>query len=74
MIVDSYARTREEADEEARRRRQDPAFAEYVTKIEPSPYGGFRVHSVSVEWIVDGLIDGPAVMPGLDIVLGSARR
>lgn len=74
MIADSYAQTREEADEEVRRRRRDPAFAGYITKVETSPYGGFRVRSVSAEWIVDGLIDGPAVMPGLDVVLGTIRR
>ena len=74
MIVDSYTQTREEADEEVRRRRQDPAFTGYITKVEDSPYGGFRVHSVSAEWIVDGLVNGPAVLPGLDVVLGPARR
>lgn len=74
MIVNSYAQTREEADKEARRRRRDPALAGYITKVETSPYGGFRIRSVSAEWIVDGLVNGPAVMPGLDVVLGSARR
>ena len=74
MIADSYAQTREEADEEVRRQRRDPAFVGYITKVETSPYGGFRVRSVSAEWAVDCLVNGPAVMPGLDVVLGSARR
>lgn len=58
MIADSYFKTRHEADREAQRRRRDPNAKGMITKVSPSAYGGFRVHSASAELMVDGLVDG----------------
>ena len=64
MIADSYFRTRDEADREAQRRRQEPELEGVITKVLPSRYGGYVVHSVSVELMIDNMIDGlPPVSP-----------
>lgn len=67
MIVDSYFKTRREADQEARQRRGDPNLAGMITEVSPSGYGGYRVHSVSAELMVEFLVDG---LP----LPGAARR
>ena len=63
MIADSYYKTRHEAGQEVRRRRRDLNAKGMITKVSPSAYGGFRVHSVSAELMVDCLVDGPPLMP-----------
>lgn len=63
MIADSYYKTRHEADQEVRCRRRDPNAEGMITKVSPSAYGGFRVHSVSAELMVDCLVDGLPLMP-----------
>lgn len=63
MIADSYYKTRHEADQEVRRRRRDPNAKGMITKVSPSAYGGFRVHSVSAELMVDCLADGLPLVP-----------
>lgn len=64
MIVDGYFRTRDEADREAWRRRREPELSGMITKVLPSKYGGYVVHSVSAELMIDNMIDGlPPVSP-----------
>ena len=64
MIADSYFRTRGEANREAQRRRQEPKLEGMITKVLPSRYGGYVVHSVSAELMIDNMTDGlPPVSP-----------
>ena len=64
MIADSYFKTRDEADREARRRRQAPDLEGMITKVLPSAYGGYLVHSISAELMVDNMVDGlPPISP-----------
>ncbi len=66
MIADSYFKTRDEAYREAQRRRQEPKLEGMITKILPSGYGGYVVHSVSAELMIDNMVDGlPPVSPAL---------
>jgi hypothetical protein len=59
MFSDSFHDTMEEALEEVARRRADSQGKELVTRVERSPYGGFRVRSMPAEYYVDLLADGP---------------
>lgn len=62
MIVDNYFKTRSEAEREATRHRRASDLGGMITKIAPSPYGGFRVRSIAAELVVDSLTgDLPAV-------------
>lgn len=75
MIADSYFRTRKEAENEVRRRKRDPAMSGTITTISSSPYGGYRVHSVSAELAADFLVDyGGVSVPGFDVLTGKTRR
>ena len=52
MFVDTFHNTMADAMEEVARRRSDPNGAELITRVEPSPYGGFRVRSVPADiWL-----------------------
>lgn len=74
MIADSYFRTRKDAENEVRRRKRDPAISGTITTISSSPYGGYRVHSVSAELAVDFLVDyGGVSVPGFDVLTGKDR-
>ena len=64
MIADSHFKTRDEADREARRRRQAPDLEGMITKVLPSAYGGYLVHSISAELMIDNMVDGlPPISP-----------
>ena len=69
MFADSFHERFAEAMAEAARRRAAPQADELVTRVERSPYGGFRVRSVPADFFVDQLVDGPASFSG-----GSGRR
>lgn len=58
-LADTFHSSMVEAMAEAARRRANPAFKEFVTKIEPSRYGGYRVRSYSIDLFIDQLADGP---------------
>lgn len=62
-LSDTFHATMAEAMEEASRRRANPVFKDFLTRVEPSPYGGFRVRSFPAELFVDQLADGPSVGP-----------
>ena len=49
---------------EASLRRTNPADHELVTKVEESPYGGYRVRSIPADFYVDQIADGPNTMGG----------
>ena len=69
MFVDTFHKTMREAMDEVARRRADPQGRELMTRIERSPYGGFRVRSMLADFFVDTIADGP--MP---ISTGHVRR
>ena len=51
----SYFNTLEDARREAReRRRRNVGEDSLVFRVEPSPYGGFVVHSLPVELMIEG--------------------
>lgn len=54
----SYFETIDEALKEVRERRLADAGEGLITKIENSPYGGFRVVSTPAELLVDEAADG----------------
>lgn len=60
-LSDTFHATMTEAMEEATRRRANPAFKDFLTQVEPSSYGGFRVRSFPVDMVIDQLAEGPAV-------------
>jgi hypothetical protein len=68
MFPDSFHKTMQEAMEEVARRRADPQGKEIVTRIQSSPYGGFRVRSLPADLYVDMLADGQL------LVAADARR
>ncbi len=47
LIPDSYLDTIEEALEEVEKRRAAPVSADAVTRFVESPYGGFKVFTIS---------------------------
>lgn len=59
VLSDSFHKTMSEAVAEAARRRANPALKDVLTKVEPSPYGGFRVRSYPADLFIDQLADGP---------------
>jgi hypothetical protein len=59
MFADTYHESIEDALAETARRRSDPTGREFVTKIEPSSYGGYRVRSLPADFFIDQLADGP---------------
>ncbi len=59
VLSDSFHKTMAEAVAEASRRRSDPSLNDFLTRIEPSSYGGFRVRSYPADLFVDQLADGP---------------
>jgi hypothetical protein len=69
MFSDTFHDTLADAMEEVARRRNDPQGKELVTRIDRSPYGGFRVRSMPADYFIDLLADGP--VPG---GLNSTRR
>lgn len=57
LIADSYHDTRREAFEEASRRKAAPVAPDAVTRIEESPYGGYRVYTVSLSVAMEVFTD-----------------
>ena len=58
MYADTFHKDFREAMEESGRRRAEPGSAAYLTRVERSPYGGYRVRSIPADLFVDQLIDG----------------
>jgi hypothetical protein len=61
MFADTFHDHLADAMKEAARRRADPAARELVTRVDDSPYGGYRVRSVPADFYVDQIADGPGV-------------
>ena len=59
MLADSFHETMADAMREASHRRSNPIFREFLTKVEPSRYGGYRVRSYPADLFIDQLADGP---------------
>jgi hypothetical protein len=59
MFSDTFHDTIAQAMEEVARRRSDPQGKELVTRVERSPYGGYRVRPMPADFYVDLLSDGP---------------
>ena len=56
-FTDFYCDTINAAFEEISRRKAMQGTESIITRYEESPYGGFRVHSMSAELFVDDLLD-----------------
>lgn len=63
MISDAYFETEHSALREVRRRRSDPALQDFATRMEESPYGGYRVRSMPADVEVEFMLDGTGVAP-----------
>lgn len=63
MMGDTFHDSKTAAFEEAKRRRSDPAAKDFIIRVEPSPYGGYKVRAYPVDLYVDGLAD--VGFPGL---------
>lgn len=59
MFADTFHKTLAEAMAEAARRRASPEGTGFLTNVDRSPYGGYRVRSIPAELVVDQLIEGP---------------
>lgn len=57
LIPDSHYDTWEEALEEAERRKASPPAPDAVTRMDDSPYGGYRVYTVSLRLAMDLFTD-----------------
>lgn len=57
LIADSYHDTRQEAFEEASRRKASPVAPDAVTRVDESPYGGYRVYTVSLSLAMEVFAD-----------------
>ena len=65
-VPDSHFDTAEEALDEATRRRSGPTAADSLTRIVESPYGGYRVLSVSrslAKRVITGLARAGVIAP-----------
>lgn len=59
MIADAFFRKFAEAMSEAGRRRASSEHIGYITHVDRSPYGGYRVRSLPAEFLVDEMLEGP---------------
>ncbi len=66
LIPDFHGETREEALAEVARRRASPVAPDAVTRFDESPYGGYRVYTVSLEIAMEVFVDmaDSGVFPG----------
>lgn len=66
LIADSYHDTMQEALQEASRRKASPVAPDAVTRIDESPYGGYRVYTVSLSLAMEVFSDmaESGVLPG----------
>ena len=63
MFADSFHPNLSSAIAEMQRRRKEADTEQLITRIEESPYGGFRVRSVPAEFVVDHLADVGVMSP-----------
>jgi hypothetical protein len=64
MFADSYHKTHSAALDEVQRRRDLARTEQLITRIEKSPYGGYRVRSVPAEFILDHFADSSMLIGG----------
>ncbi|WP_420634470.1 hypothetical protein [Candidatus Palauibacter sp.] len=66
LIRDSHCETWDEALAEVARRRASPVAHDAVTRLDESPYGGYRVYTVSLEVAMEVFVDmaDSGVFPG----------
>lgn len=57
LIPDSYCVTWDEAIQEATERRTTPVAEDAVTRVDRSPYGGYRVYTVSLTMAMEFFAD-----------------
>ena len=57
LIPDSHCATWEDAFEEAGRRKSSPVAPDAVTRFDESPYGGYRVYTVSLSLAMEMFAD-----------------
>ncbi len=61
MFADTFHDNKADAMKEVARRRGDPAARDLVTRVQESPYGGYRVRSMPADFYVDQIADGPGI-------------
>ena len=64
MFADTYHKTRAAALAEVQHRRDLARAEQFITRIEKSPYGGYRVRSVPAEFVLDHLADSNVLSSG----------
>lgn len=57
VIPDSHCETRQDAIAEVARRRASLVVHDAVTRFDESPYGGYRVYTVSLETAMEVFVD-----------------
>lgn len=57
LIPDAHYDNSDEAFEEAGRRKTLPIASDAITRVEPSPYGGYRVYTVSLSLAMEVFTD-----------------
>ena len=57
LIPDTHCATAEEAFAEAGRRKTLPIASDAITRVERSPYGGYRVYTVSMSLAMEMFTD-----------------
>lgn len=67
LLPDAYCETLEEALAEVSRRKASPPTPDAATRFDESPYGGYRVYTVSLEFAIDLMADAESP----DMLLGS---
>jgi hypothetical protein len=64
MFADTFYRSLREAMAETQRRRSEAQSEQLITRVEQSPYGGYRVRSIPAEFVLDHMADhGSVPMP-----------
>lgn len=63
MIPDFFTSSLDDAIQEVAKRRGNPEAKDLMHRVEPSPYGGYRVRSYVAELYVDMLADGVPLPP-----------
>jgi hypothetical protein len=61
MFADTFHDHLADAMKEANRRRAEPGARDLVTRVDESPYGGYRVRSMPADFYVDQIADGPGI-------------
>ena len=57
LLPDAFCDTLEETVAEVSRRKASPPASDAVTRFDESPYGGYHVYTVSLEFAMETVVD-----------------